>query len=160
MKTYFKHIVLFLVFLIVSTPVFSKNIIVVSKQHLELYVVNELKDTVFRAPCGLGKNLGDKRSFGDCKTPEGVFAISAILDSSQWKHDFNDGAGLRDGAYGPYFLRLSTPGFTGIGIHGTCFPESIGTRCSEGCVRLKNDDLSDLIRYVNIGTEVIIEKDI
>ena len=89
-----------------------------------------------------------------------MFAISAILDSSQWKHDFNDGAGLRDGAYGPYFLRLSTPGFTGIGIHGTCFPESIGTRCSEGCVRLKNDDLSDLIRYVNIGTEVIIEKDI
>ncbi len=137
----------------------AENRIVVSKQRMELYVVSQQSDTLFRAEIGCGKNYGDKRRKGDLRTPEGKFRIVSIEQSSAWKHDFNDGYGMRKGAYGPYFIRLKTPGFTGIGIHGTCFPESIGTRSSEGCIRLKNEDLLKLVGYVSRGMICEIESD-
>ena len=60
------------------------------------------------------------------------------------------------GAYGPHFIRLEVPGHKGIGIHGTHKPESIGTRDTEGCVRLNNNDIEELINYVSIGMVVVI----
>lgn len=63
------------------------------------------------------------------------------------------------GAYGPWFFRLKIAQWTSIGIHGTCFPESIGTRVSEGCVRLKNEDLLKLKSFIKIGMKVIITED-
>ena len=63
------------------------------------------------------------------------------------------------GAYGPYFLRLKTPITTMIGIHGTCYPELIGTRTSSGCIRIHNDVMLKLVKLVKIGTPVTIEKD-
>ena len=132
--------------------------IVVSKQQLRLYVV-EGKDTICNFPCAAGSNLGNKTKVGDCKTPEGTFSICQIQDSRTWVHDFHDGAGARAGAYGNWFIRLKVPGASGIGIHGTCFPESIGTRSTEGCIRLRNEDLNKLIKYVKVGMECVIEKD-
>ncbi|MDE5822075.1 MAG: L,D-transpeptidase [Paramuribaculum sp.] len=58
------------------------------------------------------------------------------------------------------FLRINMPQWTSIGIHGTCFPESIGTRDSEGCIRLLNKDLIRLMSLVRVGTKVIILPDI
>ncbi len=45
------------------------------------------------------------------------------------------------------------------GIHGTPFPESIGTRATEGCIRLRNEDITDLKGRVRVGTTVIILPD-
>lgn len=61
-----------------------------------------------------------------------------------------------EGAYGPRFIRLVTPGFSGIGIHGTHDPASIGTRASEGCIRLANENADSLARMVTVGTVVVI----
>ncbi|MDE6484018.1 MAG: L,D-transpeptidase [Duncaniella sp.] len=133
--------------------------IVIDKPSLMLYVISEKADTLFRAPVCVGKNLGDKQRKGDMRTPEGTFSITQIQDASTWTHDFNDGAGERKGAYGPYFFRLATPPHTGIGIHGTCFPERISTRDSEGCIRLLDDDLRRLRPYVFKGMEVKITPD-
>ena len=85
--------------------------------------------------------------------------VCQIQDSRAWVHDFHDGAGARAGAYGNWFIRLKVPGASGIGIHGTCFPESIGTRSTEGCIRLRNEDLNKLVKYVKVGMECVIEKD-
>lgn len=137
----------------------AQNKIIVSKAKFRLYVVSAKGDTLCNFPCGVGRNYGDKKVSGDCKTPEGKFRVQQIQNSSAWTHDFKDGHGSREGAYGPWFIRLSVPGFSGIGIHGTCFPESIGTRCTEGCVRLHNEDLLKLKQYVQVGMECIIEKD-
>jgi lipoprotein-anchoring transpeptidase ErfK/SrfK len=41
-------------------------------------------------------------------------------------------------------------------IHGTNAPETIGTHVSSGCIRLTNDDVSDLYSRVNVGTRVIV----
>lgn len=41
-------------------------------------------------------------------------------------------------------------------IHGTSEPWSIGLNISSGCIRLHNDDVSDLYARVDIGTKVIV----
>lgn len=52
---------------------------------------------------------------------------------------------------------MKTPGHRGIGIHGTHDPASIGTRATEGCVRLNNSDLLELVKkYVYVGMPVVI----
>ena len=135
------------------------NRIIVSKKRLMLYVVNEKNDTLFCCPVACGTNLGNKTRIGDKKTPEGTFKITKIYDATSWKHDFGDGKGLRLQAYGPLFFRLDVPGFNDIGLHGTVFPETIGTRSSEGCVRMRNEDITALRRYCFIGMTVVIEED-
>lgn len=135
------------------------NRIIVSKKQLQLYVVNEKNDTLFQCPVACGKNLGNKTCVGDRKTPEGTFKIIKMYDATSWKHDFGDGKGMREGAYGPLFFRLNVPGFNDIGLHGTIFPETIGTRSSEGCVRMRNEDIRKLYRFCSIGMTVIIEPD-
>ena len=45
-----------------------------------------------------------------------------------------------------------------IYIHGTNHEESIGTPSSIGCVRMRNEDVVDLFRLVEIGSEVLIEE--
>jgi len=45
-----------------------------------------------------------------------------------------------------------------IYIHGTSEENKIGTPASIGCVRMRNQDVIDLYRLVDIGTEVLIEE--
>jgi lipoprotein-anchoring transpeptidase ErfK/SrfK len=54
------------------------------------------------------------------------------------------------------FARIETPLGFGIGIHGTVVPSSIGTRCSDGCIRMFNRDVLELFDLVPLGTKVII----
>lgn len=131
--------------------------IVISKEtmHLTLYDSDNL--VVCRFPIAVGKHYGNKQRRGDMKTPEGVFSIEQIQNSTQWVHDFGDGKGLIEGCYGNWFIRLKTPPHKGIGIHGTHAPESIGTRATEGCIRLENSDLDSLKPLVHIGMMVRIE---
>ena len=83
---------------------FAQKRIVVSKKALQLYVINEKGDTIFQRPIACGVNYGNKTKVGDKKTPEGEFKIKMMYDASSWKHDFGDGQGVRDGAFGiiPY----------------------------------------------------------
>lgn len=106
--------------------------------------------------CATGANPGDKVMEGDCRTPEGRFFISEIVDASDWTHDFGDGQGEIEGCYGPWFLRLHTPPHTGIGIHGTHLPGSLGSRASEGCIRLLNENVDSLRHMVVAGTPVTV----
>ena len=52
------------------------------------------------------------------RTPEGKFTLSMIQDASWWKPYEDKQTGERIG-YGPFFLRLDTGKWKGIGIHGT-----------------------------------------
>lgn len=137
----------------------AKNRIVVSKEDFTLTVLSEKGDTLYNCIIAYGKNPGNKQAVGDYKTPEGRFKVKMIYDATSWKHDFGDGKGTILGAYGPYFIRLNVPGFESIGIHGTCFPESMGTMSTEGCVRCTNEDISAFVKYISIGSEVVILPD-
>ena len=136
--------------------------ILIKKSEFRLYLLAD-GDVVNSWPIALGKNAGQKRVSGDMKTPNGSFPIDEVLDSSYWTHDFHDGKGEIEGAYGPYFISLDTSDLSGgawdgIGIHGTHDPASIGTRASEGCIRMHNSDLLALKKQISVGTQVTIEE--
>ena len=136
--------------------------ILIKKSEFRLYLLED--GNVIRSfPVALGKNAGQKRVSGDMKTPDGSFPIDEVIDSSDWTHDFGDGKGEIEGAYGPYFISLDTSelsggAWDGIGIHGTHDPASIGTRASEGCIRMHNSDLLALKKQISVGTQVTIEE--
>ncbi|WP_155923394.1 L,D-transpeptidase [Bacteroides sp. 14(A)] len=131
-------------------------IILISKQEMKLRLIDYKGQEIFCAPVATGKNVGDKRKQGDMRTPEGVFQVSDIQRATDWKHDFGDGKGEIDGAYGDFFIRLLVPGHKGIGIHGTHLPESIGTRASEGCIRMYNEDLKKLVSLIYPPLTVVV----
>lgn len=134
--------------------------IVISKESMTLNLYDSKGGLIYSFPVAVGKALGNKEKIGDNKTPEGEFSIQQIQSASSWEHDFGDGKGSIKGAYGNWFIRLKTPPHTGIGIHGTHDPNSIGTRASEGCIRLNNADLDKLKPLVKVGMPVIIETSI
>lgn len=140
-------------------PITADTLIYIDKQELMLTLFVSDGQVVAEFPIACGKKMGQKQRSGDYRTPEGKFRISQIQDSSKWGHDFHDGKGFIRHAYGPWFMRLDTGRHKGIGIHGTHDPESIGTRATEGCIRLKNDDLEKLHSLVEVGTTVIIGED-
>lgn len=130
--------------------------ILVDKTTLKLYVIDDCLDTILTTPIACGKNKGQKQMLGDCKTPEGVFVIKSVENSTYWAHDFNDGRGAIVGAYGPYFIRLAVPRFFSIGIHGTHNNATIGTRSTRGCIRMDNDDLKHLVQVIHVGDSIRI----
>lgn len=130
--------------------------IVISKQDLTLSLYDSDKKLICRFPVAVGKNYGNKQRSGDMKTPEGEFSVQMIQPASTWGHDFGDGKGWIPNCYGNWFIRLSTPPHKGIGIHGTHAPESIGTRATEGCIRLENKMLDSLKPMVKVGMKVTI----
>jgi len=134
----------------------NDTFVVISKTDMLLKVLNSQGTILKEYPIATGENKGNKQKKGDHRTPEGTFIIINIHDSSWWKHDFNDGKGEIAGAYGSFFIRLKTPGFTGIGIHGTHDPSSIGKCITEGCIRLRNEDVTELVSLIKIGNKVVI----
>ena len=150
-------ILIFAIF--IASTIVAENRIVVSKKEMTLTVYNDSDSILLKTKISCGKNFGNKTRRGDNKTPEGTFKINMIQPSSQWTWDFKDGKGKIKGAYGPYFLRLKTPITTMIGIHGTCYPDLIGTRTSSGCIRVHKDVIVEIVKLVKVGTKVTIEKD-
>lgn len=155
-------ITLFLSNLVVPATVQSQvkaQELVIRKSEFRLDVM--MGDSVAKSfRVALGKNPGDKQRRGDHRTPEGKYRIVQIQRSETWTHDFKDGKGEIAGAYGPWFLRFgsgeSKMKWAGIGIHGTHDPASIGTLATEGCIRLKNEDLQELKNLVEVGTPVTV----
>lgn len=153
----------------VSMPQLVKNkkkcFILMSKKDYYLYVYEaQGKDTVLvaRYDCAFSLKKGNKQKKGDMRTPHCTmktpFSISQIVNASSWHHDFGDGRGSIK-SYGDYFMRLVTPGHSGIGIHGsTNNRESVPGRASEGCIRLKDEDIVDLKNnYAFVGMKVVIK---
>ena len=146
----------------------AKVYLYISKPQRTLYVCEERctgRALIAAYPVCLGENKGQKRQKGDRRTPEcngGIpFVISEIADASAWCHDFGDGRGLIP-AYGLWFLRLRGDYVgEGIGIHGSTGNRySVPGRGSEGCIRLRDEDIIHLKEnYAFVGMNVYIERD-
>jgi lipoprotein-anchoring transpeptidase ErfK/SrfK len=63
---------------------------------------------------------------------------------------------MAGGPGNPLGARAMYLGGTVYRIHGTNAPATIGTHVSSGCIRLTNEDVSDLYSRVNVGTKVIV----
>jgi len=136
-------------------PLRKAAFIVVDKANMTLSVCDFRSDTLLCVPMCCGRQLGDKQTVSDDRTPEGVFKIRRIENSTEWPHYLPDGS-AEYGSYGPYFIRLDYPPMYRIGIHGTKHPESMGKRASEGCVRVTNENILRIVHYAYRGMPVII----
>lgn len=63
---------------------------------------------------------------------------------------------MRGGPDNPLGARALYLGSTLYRIHGTSQPCSIGKAVSSGCIRMRNEDVSELYELVPIGAEVIV----
>lgn len=50
------------------------------------------------------------------------------------------------------------PKLKGYGIHGTWEPDSIGKALSNGCIRMRNEEVEELFDLVSEGCQVVIEE--
>jgi lipoprotein-anchoring transpeptidase ErfK/SrfK len=121
------------------TTVRTQLIIDRTAKHARLYKAGR---RIWDAPVGIGKAA--------TPTPSGKFYIREKLA----------GGG---GVYGPWafgtsaYSRLSDWKKGGVvGIHGTNEPNLVPGRPSHGCVRVRNDKVSQLARLMPIGTPVSI----
>ena len=63
---------------------------------------------------------------------------------------------MAGGEGNPLGARAIYLGSTVYRIHGTNAPETIGTRVSSGCIRLTNDDVTDLYSRITVGTRIVV----
>lgn len=140
-----------------------EHFVIVDKGKMRVELYDKYGRILKSYRCACGKNYGNKRSKGDCRTPEGFFRAGSVKNSENWHYtDENGKRSEKPGQYGPRFIRLITPGFSSVGIHGTDAPWSIGGRRSHGCIRIKNENILELARFVVKGMPVIVlpgEKD-
>ncbi|MDQ7781017.1 MAG: L,D-transpeptidase family protein, partial [Planctomycetota bacterium] len=118
-----------------------------SKMRLSLW----LDDKFIREfPVGTGRP--------DSPTPIGTFTIhSREKDPVWWSPDGNSyPPGHPKNILGSRWMGLrERPSY---GIHGTTQPETIGTACSNGCIRMHSADVEEVFDFVPIGTKVIISE--
>lgn len=92
-------------------------------------------------------------------TPTGEFEVFQMIEDPVWQSPWT-GEVHEPGANSALGLRWI--GFAQmpngiIGFHGTPTVSSIGRAASNGCVRLRNEDVLALFEHVEIGTPVIVE---
>lgn len=132
----------------------DSSYIFVSKPERRLYIVSAGDSILFHCRIACGANFGNKKAKGDQRTPEGVCTIIGIFNSTDWVYE-KEGKRYPK-VYGPWFFRLRNPEGWQIGIHGTNKPSSIGKRCSDGCIRVRNENAQILRRYIYKGMRCIV----
>ncbi|MDD5698829.1 MAG: L,D-transpeptidase [Victivallaceae bacterium] len=114
--------------------------IVISKSRKKLYLFDGKE--IFKAyTVGIGKQN---------RTPTGIFKTGGKRKNPDWyaptgKISFGD----KGNVLGTRWIRLIPDGecsreVSGLGIHGTWEPETIGKASSNGCIRLTNPDIEEL----------------
>lgn len=63
---------------------------------------------------------------------------------------------IAGGTHNPLGARAMYLGSTMYRIHGTNAPRTIGQRVSSGCIRMTNEDVTDLYARVELGAKVIV----
>jgi lipoprotein-anchoring transpeptidase ErfK/SrfK len=95
----------------------------------------------------------------DTPTPTGTFEVFQMIENPRWQNPWT-GEVRSPGASSALGLRWI--GFANrpngiIGFHGTPTLSSIGQAASNGCVRMRNEDVLALYDQVEIGTPVVVE---
>jgi lipoprotein-anchoring transpeptidase ErfK/SrfK len=93
-------------------------------------------------------------------TPGGVWRIVDMQRNPWWRPPTSDWArGLKPippGPSNPLGTRWMGIDASGVGIHGTNAPASIGYSLSHGCIRMQVPEAEWLFQHVQLGTPVVI----
>lgn len=142
----------------ILVPTWGKVFALVDKSDYELRVFRESdKNFLIQYKVGIGEK--------EWKTKRGEYLITNKQKHPPWP-DPKTGKMLKfeDPEYplGERWLGLSPPNNpsarTGLGIHGTNQPETIGTSSSAGCVRLTNEDVIEAFAVLREKSRVVIQE--
>ena len=142
----------------ILVPTWGKVYVVVDKSDYELRIFREEDNRfVLQYPVGIGKM--------EWRTKQGEYIVTNKSIHPPWP-DPETGKVLKyeDPEYplGERWLGLSPPDQptvrTGLGIHGTNAPETIGTSSSAGCVRLRNEDIIEAHAIIREKSRVLIQE--
>ncbi|GAB4136978.1 MAG: hypothetical protein Fur0046_10780 [Cyanobacteria bacterium J069] len=92
-------------------------------------------------------------------TPTGEFSVFEMIEDPAWQNPWTGeirqpGA---DSALGVRWIGFAQMPNGTIGFHGTPTVSSIGQAASNGCVRLRNEDVLALYALVEVGTPVQVQ---
>ncbi len=127
--------------------------IIIDTTHYFLYLVEE-GGKALRYGIGVGrpgftwagvKEISAMREWPDWRPPDDMLKRRPDLPRYM--------AGGPDNPLGARALYL---GSTLYRIHGSNEPWTIGTQVSSGCIRMRNDDVTDLYGRVKVGTKVMV----
>jgi lipoprotein-anchoring transpeptidase ErfK/SrfK len=93
-------------------------------------------------------------------TPTGLFHIVGKVVNPPWTFRYEDGRseiipfGDTRNVLGTRWMGFKES--PRLGVHGTTIPESIGKKATDGCIRLRNDEVEELYDLIPENTEVFI----
>jgi lipoprotein-anchoring transpeptidase ErfK/SrfK len=135
---------------------YSPGTIVVKTNERRLYLVVDPGHAV-RYPVGVGR--AGKQWAGVTRI-DGKYRNPAWSPPAEVKHDKPNMPDVIPGGspHNPMGVAAMTLAGGEYAIHGTNVPNSVGGFVSYGCIRMLNDDISDLYQRVSVGTTVVVSR--
>ncbi|MCG3200832.1 MAG: hypothetical protein NFCOHLIN_00694 [Gammaproteobacteria bacterium] len=167
-----------------AAPRDDYEIQVIKSQRLLLIKHDGKVEKQYRVASGKG-GKGDKKMMGDRKTPVGIYRIVELKDSEKFHRFLRlSYPNVKDAFYGlknkiitraefdaivaaAHSGRIppqDTPLGGAIGIHGLGDESGdrvylhLGNDWTEGCIALTNEQIEEIMRYVDVGTKVVISE--
>lgn len=147
----------------------NEYLLVVNKEEYQshLYLLNQTRMTKIRTfRNAFGKKLGDKKTNGDLKTPEGIYQTVKFLNKNLLKKYYPNYQKFGNGAfilnYPNDIDKIKNKDGFGIWLHGVDEPSRISKKnISQGCILFYNKDLNFLRSIIqNKNLKVIINQNI
>jgi lipoprotein-anchoring transpeptidase ErfK/SrfK len=135
---------------------YTPGTIVVKTHERRLYLILDT-GRAMRYPVGVGK--AGKQWSGTTKI-DGKYLRPAWSPPSEVKRDKPEIPDVIPGGSprNPMGVAAMTLAGGEYAIHGTNVPNSVGGYVSYGCIRMLNDDISDLYQRVPVGTTVTVTR--
>jgi hypothetical protein len=93
------------------------------------------------------------------ETIVGTFRVGDKQENPTWFKRGQEPMAYPDNPLGTRWIAWYRDGEkTGYGFHGTWEPESIGMAASDGCIRLRNEDVEVLFQILPVGAEVRVQE--
>ena len=142
--------------LVGATTQYSPGTILVKTNERRLYLILDAGHAM-RYPVGVGK--AGKQWAGTTKI-DGKYRNPAWAPPAVVKHDKPNipdviAGGSPQNPMGVAAMTLSGGEYA---IHGTNLPRSVGGTVSYGCIRMLNDDITDLYQRVSVGATVVVTR--
>jgi L,D-transpeptidase ErfK/SrfK len=143
-------------------PDYPRRGLIINLSEMRLYYYPPNSDVVMTYPIGIGKE--------GHMTPIAITTVTHKKIDPYWIppesiREFNKKQGIilpkvirggPDNPLGRRAIYLAIPGYL---IHATNFPESIGTRGSFGCIRMRETDIDEFFPYIGNHTQVHITEE-
>jgi len=135
---------------------YSPGTIVVRTNQRRLYLILD-SDHAMSYPVGVGKSgkqwSGTTRIAGKYRNPAWSPPAEVKRDKPSMPDVIPGGS-----PHNPMGVAAMTLAGGEYAIHGTNMPGSVGGFVSYGCIRMLNNDISDLFDRVSVGTRVVVTR--